>query len=215
VEREHLGAIYYKEKDKTLYRDDTPDFYVVKGVIEAILNDLKIYDYSFARSSDKSSEPFLHPGQSADIFIMDTKIGYVGALSPAIVDSLDIKAHKPSIIVMEIDIDSIVPYAMQVVKYRPLTRYPYIERDTAILVDEAMEVSEIMKLLKSYSSDLIEDVCIFDVYQGKNIAEGQKSIAFNVRYRALDRTLKDDEIDALHGSLIDYIIEKTKGQLRQ
>jgi phenylalanyl-tRNA synthetase beta chain len=215
LEREHLGAIYYKEKDKTLYRDDTPDFYVVKGVIEAILNDLKIYDYSFARSSDKSSEPFLHPGQSADIFIMDTKIGYVGALSPAIVDSLDIKAHKPSIIVMEIDIDSIVPYAMQVVKYRPLTRYPYIERDTAILVDEAMEVSEIMKLLKSYSSDLIEDVCIFDVYQGKNIAEGQKSIAFNVRYRALDRTLKDDEIDALHGSLIDYIIEKTKGQLRQ
>jgi phenylalanyl-tRNA synthetase beta chain len=215
VEREHLGAIYYKEKDKTLYRDDTPDFYVVKGVIEAILNDLKIYDYSFARSSDKSSEPFLHPGQSADIFIMDTKIGYAGVLSPAIVHSLDIKAHKPSIIVMEIDIDSIVPYAMQVVKYRPLPRYPYIERDTAILVDEAMEASEIMNLLKSYSSDLIEDVCIFDVYQGKNITEGQKSIAFNVRYRALDRTLKDDEIDALHGSLIDYIIEKTKGQLRK
>lgn len=210
AEREHLAAIYYKEKTKTLYRDDTPDFYIVKGVIEAILNDLKIYDYSFVRSS----EPFLHPGQSADIYIMDSKIGYAGALSPTIIDVLDIKAHKPSVIVMEIDIDSIIPYAMQVVKYRPLPRYPYIERDTAIIVDSSLEASMLMKWLKSYPSDLIEDMYIFDVYQGKNIPEGMKSIAFNVRYRALDKTLKDDEIDTLHGSLVDYIIEKTKGQLR-
>lgn len=209
-EREHLAALYYKEKSKALYRDDTPDFYIVKGVIEAILNDFKIYDYSFVRSS----EPFLHPGQSADIFIIDSKIGYVGALSPAIVDSLDIKAHKPSVIVMEIDIDSIIPYAMQVVKYRPLPRYPYIERDTAIIVDSLLEAAMLMKWLKSYPSDIIDDVYIFDVYQGKNIPEGMKSIAFNVRYRALDRTLKDDEIDALHKSLVDYILDKTKGQLR-
>jgi phenylalanyl-tRNA synthetase beta chain len=211
VEREHLAALYYKEKSKALYRDDTPDFYIVKGVIEAILNDLRIYDYSFVRSSD----PFLHPGQSADIVIMDNKIGYVGALSPEIVDSLDIKAHKPSLIVMEIDIDSIIPYAMQVVKYRPLPRYPYIERDTAIIVDSLLEASTLMKWLKSYPSDLIEDTYIFDVYQGKNIPEGKKSIAFNVRYRASDRTLKDDEIDVLHKSLVDYILDKSKGQLRQ
>ncbi len=210
IECEHLAALYYKEKSKALYRDDTPDFYIVKGVIEAILNDLKIYDYSFVRSS----EPFLHPGQSADIFIMDSKIGYVGVLSPAIVDSLDIKAHKPSVIVMEIDIDSIIPYAMQVVKYRPLPRYPYIERDTAIIVDSLLEAAMLMKWLKSYSSDLIEDIYVFDVYQGENIPEGKKSIAFNVRYRASDRTLKDDEIDAMHKSLVDYILDKTKGQLR-
>ncbi|WP_333653940.1 phenylalanine--tRNA ligase subunit beta [Dissulfurispira sp.] len=210
-EREHLAALYYKERSKALYRDDTPDFYIVKGVIEAILNDLKIYDYSFVRSS----EPFLHPGQSADIFIMDSKIGYVGALSPAIVDSLDIKAHKPSVIVMEIDIDSIIPYAMQVVKYRALPRYPYIERDTAIIVDSLFEAAMLMKWLKSYPSDLIEDIYVFDVYQGKNIPEGKKSIAFNVRYRASDRTLKDDEIDTLHNSLVNYILDKTKGQLRQ
>ncbi len=219
IEREHLAAIYYKEKGKALYRDDTPDFYIVKGVIEAILNNLRIYDYSFVRSS----EPFLHPGQSADIFIgsqlpvassQSVKTGYVGALSPAIVDSLDIKTHKPSVIVMEIDIDSIIPYAMQVVKYRPLPRYPYIERDTAIVVDSLLEAGMLMKWLKSYPSDLIEDIYIFDVYQGNNIPEGKKSIAFNVRYRASDRTLKDDEIDALHKSLVDYILDKTKGQLR-
>jgi len=211
AEREHLAAIYYKEKTKTLYRDDAHDFYIVKGLVEAILNDLKTYDYSFVRSP----ETFLHPGQSADIFMMDTKIGYVGALSPAIANSLDIKAHKPSVIVLEIDIDSIIPHGMQQVKYRPLPKYPYIERDTAIIVDSAIEASMLMKLLKSYPSDLIEDISIFDVYQGKNIPEGRKSIAFNVRYRASDRTLKDDEIDVLHNSLVNYILDKTKGQLRQ
>ncbi|GER94006.1 phenylalanine--tRNA ligase subunit beta [hot springs metagenome] len=222
VEREHLAALYYKEKSKSLYKDDTANFYIVKGVIEAVLNDLKIYNYSFVRSS----EPFLHPGQSADIYIdrsqktedrgqnSKLKIGYVGALSPTIVDSLDIKAHKPSVIVMEINIESLTPHALQEVKYRPLPKYPYIERDTAIIVDSMLEASSLMKWLKSYPSDLIEDVYIFDVYQGKNIPEGRKSIAFNVRYRASDRTLKDDEIDTLHKSLVDYILDKTKGQLR-
>lgn len=224
LEREHLAALYYKEKSKTLYKDDTPDFYIVKGVIEAIFCDLKIYDYSFGRSS----EPFLHPGQSADIFVHSSpftghgirdavngqRIGYIGALSPEVVSSLDIKAHKPSVIVMEIDIDSMIPYTMQVIKYKPLPKYPYIERDTAIVVDVSLESAMLVKWLKSYRSELIEDISIFDVYQGNNIPEGKKSIAFKIRYRASDRTLKDDEVDALHSSLVDYILDKTKGQLR-
>ncbi|MBI5213172.1 MAG: phenylalanine--tRNA ligase subunit beta, partial [Nitrospirae bacterium] len=210
-EREHLAALYYKEKAKALYKDDTHDFYIVKGVIEAVFNDLKIYDYSFVRSS----EPFLHSGQSADISIMDTKVGYVGVVSPAVIDVLDIKAHKPAVVVMELDIDKLMPYAMQVVKYRALPKYPHVERDTALIVDSSIEASAIIAWLKSYASDTIEDTHIFDVYQGKNIPEGKKSIAFNVRYRAAGRTLKDEEVDALHKSLVDYILDKTKGQLRQ
>lgn len=210
-EREHLAALYYREKTKTLYRDDTHDFYIVKGVIEAILNDLKIYDYSFVRSS----EPFLHSGQSADIFMMDVKVGYVGALSPEIIDVLDIKAHKPAVFVMELDIDMIMPSAMQVVKYRSLPKYPHVERDTALIVDSSLDASAIIAWLKSYASDMIEDIHIFDVYQGKNIPEGRKSIAFNVRYRSSDRTLRDEEIDSLHKSLVDFILDKTKGQLRK
>ncbi|MCL4456210.1 MAG: phenylalanine--tRNA ligase subunit beta [Nitrospirae bacterium] len=209
-EREHLAVLYYKERAKALYRDDTHDFYIVKGIIEAFFNDLKIYDYSFVISS----EPFLHSGQSADIFIMDDKIGYAGALSPEIIDVLDIKAHKPAVFVMELDIDRLMPYTMQVVKYRPLPKYPHVERDTALIVDSSIDASAIIARLKSYASDTIEDIHIFDVYQGKNIPEGKKSIAFNVRYRAAGRTLKDEEVDAAHNSLVNYILDKTKGQLR-
>ncbi len=209
-EREHLAALYYKEKVKALYKDETHDFYIVKGIIEAVFNELKIYDYSFVRSS----EPFLHSGQSADIFMMDVKVGYVGALSPEIIDVLDIKAHKPAVFVMELDIDMIMPSTMQVVKYRSLPKYPHVERDTALIVDSSLNAAAIIAWLKSYVSEMIEDIHIFDVYQGKNIPEGRKSIAFNVRYRSSDRTLKDEEVDSLHKSLVDHILDKTKGQLR-
>jgi len=209
-ERNHFAAALYKEKMRSFYKDDTHDFFVVKGVIEALFDLLKITRYSFARSS----EPFLHPGQSADVFIGGEKIGYVGALSPLIIDRLDIKAHNPSIILAELDVDRIRSYSMQALRYHALPRYPSSERDTALVVDESLESAEIVALLKSYSSDLIEDVTLFDVYRGKNIPEGKKSIAFSIRYRASDRTLKEEEVDTLHDQIVGFVIERTKGQLR-
>src|SRR5208283_5305136 len=209
-ERNHFAAALYKEKIRSYYKDDTHDFFVVKGVIEALFDSLKITSYSFARSS----EPFLHPGQSADVLIGGEKIGYVGALSPVIIDRLDIKAQNPSIILAELNVDLIRPHSMQVLKYHPLPRYPYSERDTALVVDEALESAEIVALLKSYSTDLIDGVTLFDVFQGKNIPEGKKSIAFSIRYRASDRTLKDEEVDALQDRIIGFVMERTKGQLR-
>lgn len=209
-ERNHFAAALYKEKMRSLYKDDTDDFFVLKGVIEALFEALKIGDYSFARSA----EPFLHPGQAADLFIGGSKIGFAGALSPVIAERLDIKAHAPSIILAELDIDLLRPYSMQAVKYHPLPKYPCSERDTALVIDEALASSDIISMLKAFDSDLIEDVTLFDVYKGKNIPDGKKSIAFSIRYRASDRTLKDDEVDALHNKIVAFISGKTNGQLR-
>ena len=207
----YLGAVYYKEKIKSLYRDDTLDFYIIKGIIDNVLNALRIGDFSFVRSS----EPFLHPGQSCDILISGTKVGYCGLISPEITDSLNLRAQTPSLIVMELDLDGLIPYTMQVLKYMPLPRYPFIERDSAILVSSALESSLIMGWVKSYPSELIEDSYIFDVYKGEHIPEGKKSIAFNVRYRSSERTLKDEEIDALHQNIVAFVLSKSEGQLRQ
>ncbi|MCI0469041.1 MAG: phenylalanine--tRNA ligase subunit beta [Nitrospirae bacterium] len=224
VEKENLALLYYSEKSRSLYKEQAHEFYIIKGVAEALLMDLGINDYSFERSQ----EPFLHPGQSADIYLgsqrtgdstqdkeMRQRIGYVGAVSPLIIDSLGIKAHKPSLYVMEICIDPLIPYLRGAIKYSPLPKYPSIERDTAIVVDSSVNASDILHWLKLYPSDIIEDVNIFDVYQGKGIPEGKKSIAFNVRYRAFDRTLRDEEADAIHIALNEYIAGKTNGQIRQ
>lgn len=209
-EKTHLAVACYREKIKNLYKDDAHDFYLMKGLIEAILNSLKISDCSFVRSS----EQFLHPGQSADLYVSKSRAGFIGMLAPFIISSLDIKAYKPQISVLELNLDLLITHSAGNIVYKPLSRYPYIERDTAIIVDSSLESSLIKNMVREYPSDLLEDAYIFDVYQGDNIPEGRKSIAFNIRYRASDRTLKDDDVDTLHKSLVEYILNKTKGQLR-
>jgi len=179
-------------------------------MLDAALEGTGITDYSYVRSN----EPFLHPGRSADIMIGDRKAGFIGALSPSVIERLDIKAQKPSVIIIEIDLNVIISSAKRDKVYKPLPKYPFIERDTAIVVDAALQAAGIIAYLKSYPSDLIEDISIFDVYQGANIGEGKKSIAFNVRYRSPEKTLTDPEVEGLHKAIVDYILEKTGGQVR-
>ncbi|TAN41070.1 MAG: phenylalanine--tRNA ligase subunit beta [Nitrospirae bacterium] len=214
-EKEHAAGVLYQERSKTLYTDETHVFYSVKGFIEAVLREMRIKNYSFIRSA----EPFLHPGQSADIIIGSgaaaVNAGFIGAAHPALVRNLGIKANKPSLVLFELNVDALSAASEGDLTYRPLPKFPFIERDTAVVVDNDLEASALASMLKEFKSDLIEDVSIFDVYTGTNIPEGKKSIAFNVRYRAADRTLKDEEADTLHNSLVEHILKKTKGQLRQ
>ncbi len=209
-ERLHAAAVCYREKAKVLYRDDTNDFYLIKGTVEAVFKSLKLNNYVFMRSS----EPFLHPGQSADIYISDIKIGYIGILAPSVINELDIKAYKPQIAVVELDLEILSAHLSYDIVYIPLSKFPYVERDTAVILDSQVESSLIMNLVREYPTVLIDDAYIFDVYQGSSIPVGKKSIAFNVRYRASDRTLTDEDVDALHKTLVEFILQKTDGQLR-
>lgn len=211
-ERTHVAAIYYKEeKAKTLYKDEVHEFYHIKGLIEAILEELKINNYLFVRSTEK----FLHPGQSADLLIDNSKTGFVGTLAPFVFDNLEIRVYKPRIVVFELNLDKLIEYSKKDIIYKQISKYPYIERDTAIIVDSTLEVSTIKAFITQYKTDLIESFYIFDVYQGKNIPHGKKSIAFNVRYRAFDRTLTDEEVDHLHSAIVNYILDRTNGQIRK
>lgn len=210
-EREHVALLAYREKTKALYRDETPDFYLLKGLVEAILGNLRVGDVSCVRSS----EPFLHPGQSADVVIGGNTVGFFGVLSPVVAESLDLKAQKPSVLVMELDLGGLAPFLGQQARYRALPKYPFIERDIAAVVESSLDASALVGWLRSYGSDLIEEISIFDVYQGGSIPAGKKSLAFRVRYRATDRTLTDDEIEAVHRGLVAHLLEKSGGQLRQ
>ena len=209
-ERHNIGAIYFKEKGPSLWKEEAPDFYIVKGVVESILDELRISDCAFSRSS----EPFVHPGKSCDIMVSGKKAGFIGDLRPEIVESLGLKISRPEIIVAEIYLDDLVPLAQTARTYAPMPKYPFIERDIALIVDNSLPSADIRDRIRSYPSGLVEEVSIFDCYRGKNIPEGKKSLAFTVRYRAKDRTLTDSEIEELHGKLLAYITEKTAGTVR-
>lgn len=211
AEKLRVGGIFYKDKFPSLWKDDTEKFFIVKGVIESILDDLKIKDYKFSNST----QPFLQEGKAADIHISESFVGYLGALSPRIVERLDLKKQKPEIVLFEIDLEVLFSFITESIQYTPVPKYPYVERDMAIIVDEDIPSIKIKELVTSYPTELIEEVSIFDYYKGSNIPSGKKSVALNIIYRSKEKTLTDEEVERIHLSLIKYILEHTGGELRK
>lgn len=206
-----LGGIYYREKRPSLWKEDTHGFFIVKGLIESIFNEFKIKGYTFIHSS----EPFLLNGQSSDIYVYNEKTGYLGLLLSEITEKLNIKKPKPEIFLFEIDINLLTKFIPDFITYVPIPRFPFVERDIAVVVKEEIPSSNILEIIKAFPLDLIEEVLIFDHYKGGNIPKGMKSLAFSIKYRSKERTLTDEEVEKIHLSLVEHILKKTGGELRK
>jgi phenylalanyl-tRNA synthetase beta chain len=98
--------------------------------------------------------------------------------------------------------------------YKQIPRYPSIERDTALIMDDQISAADVLNLFRNYQSDIIEQVELFDYYQGKNIPKDKKSLGIRVTYRSKDRTLAEIEIEPVHGALIDFVTVKTGATIR-
>lgn len=210
VEELRLAGIFYKENIPSIWRDDQPPFFIVKGVLQTLFEEMKIRGSSFI----PSKEAFLHKGKSADIILNNSRIGFIGELGPNVVESLNLKIHKPEIIVFELNIDMMLSFLPERLTYCQIPKHPFIERDIAIVIDEGMTSADVMDTIESYGSEFIEKVELFDHYKGKNIPQHKKSLAFRIIYRSMDRTLTDSEVESIHHALVEYIMEKTGGELR-
>lgn len=211
----HLGLVVKKEEYRSPFGEDPYDFYSLKGVIDGFLRSLKLSNPKYQRSN----EPFLHPGKSADIIVDNITIGSIGELSPKVISKYDFKT-KPKITIAELNLDTILEIHQRAITsmgfsvYKPLSNYPPIKRDNAFLVDVDLQVEKILDLINQYGSELLEDIYVFDLYTGKGIPEGKKSIALRFTYRASDRTLLSEEIDRIHNELVDKILKFTQAELR-
>jgi phenylalanyl-tRNA synthetase beta chain len=213
-EEGRLGGILYREKVPSLWKEDADAFFIAKGALESLLEELKISDYSYS----PSSEPFLHKGRSADIFVAGSRAGYIGVLSPGVIEKLELKKQKPEVVLFEVDTDVLLKMIPDSIRYVSVARYPSVERDIAIVVDETMPSSEVMEIIGAFPSNLsslIEEIRVFDYFRGGNIPSGKKSLAFSIVYRSKDRTLRDEEVEGFHASLLDYLVEKTGGEIRK
>jgi phenylalanyl-tRNA synthetase beta chain len=205
-----LGGILYRENIPSLWKEDVPAFFIAKGAIQSLFEELKIREISYV----PSSEVFLHRGKSADITASGTSLGFIGEIGPYVVEHLDLKVSKPEIIVFELDLDALLALAPEKLIYSPIPKYPAIERDVAIVLDDGISASEVLEHIRGYRSEFIESAELFDHYKGKNIARGRKSLAFRVIYRRSDRTLTDTEVESVHQELVDHLLKKTGGELR-
>jgi len=172
-----------------LYGNDE-DFYTLKGIIETLMARVKL-PVSYTRSA----EPYLHPGRQAAILLGDEQIGVMGELHPLTGEKFDIDTRA---YVAELKLEKI--YAALISErtfYKALPRHPASVRDVSVLADAELAVAEIEGAIRKGAGKVLEAVKLFDVYQGKNIPEGKKSVAYSLTLRAADRTLTVEECDTV------------------
>jgi phenylalanyl-tRNA synthetase beta chain len=208
-EPRRLGAVYFKDDLRSLYPEQAEPFLVLKGSLENLLTMLRVKDVTYKRSE----EPFLHPGKSAEVLIAGQGIGFIGVLTPKVHEALGIKS-KQDIVMFELDLDALLAAIPYKPEYESITRYPSVVRDIALLVDDSVSVSDILALVNAHPCDAIEETSVFDLYKGKGIAEGKKSLAFNIRYRSAQKTFTDEEVEVMHKGLVDDLIKKTGAEVR-
>jgi len=163
------------------------DFFDAKADVEAILELGGIDSIKFVKAEHSA----LHPGQTAQIFDKNQSIGWIGALHPETQKTLDIDA---TVYVFEIDQDALLEADVPV--FAPLSKFPEVRRDIAVLVDENIPVERLIESIKSTSSDVLQEISLFDVYTGKGVDSGLKSVALGLILQGFSRTLTDEDVDS-------------------
>ncbi len=170
------------------------DFFTLKGIIEAIA---KLFGAH--TQYERSTEPYLHPGRQALIKANNKEIGTFGEVHPSVAASYGI---TEKVYVAEIKLDVLLTIEKRKTTYKPLPKFPAVERDFAMLVDRDIPVGNIEKAISSGAGRLLEKIELFDVYQGSQIPEGKKSVAYSVWLRSADSTLTDKEIEDVSNKII-------------
>lgn len=182
------------------------DFFTMKGIVEAVV---KLFGAHI--EYERSSEPYLHPGRQALIKANNKEIGTFGEVHPSIAAAYGIENR---VYTAEIKLDVLFTIEKRKTTYKPLPKFPAVERDFAMLVDIDTPVGNIEKAISSGAGRLLEKIELFDIYQGAQIPAGKKSVAYSVWLRSQDSTLSDKEIDDINNKIIKKL-ENIGAELRK
>jgi phenylalanyl-tRNA synthetase beta chain len=175
---------------------DEVDFYDAKGIVELIFEKLKLPEFSLK----PSGQPFLHPGQSADVYVNERMIGFYGQIHPSIQAKYELTKKA---FILELDLSCLDGVRKaDTISFEPLPKFPAVQRDLALVVSASITAQSIIARIKQLIGDLVEKVDLFDVYQGEQVANGQRSLAFSISYRSKERTLNDNEVNQLQEKLL-------------
>ena len=185
------------------------DFFDLKGVVESLLQQLDVQQVDFARLPDDDCT-YTRPGVSARIQAQETEIGLLGEIHPQALRRFDLKRTA---YIFELNLDRLLPLIPDKKSSRPIPKFPAVARDATLIVDRLIESGKILQCVDQMNEELIEAVQLFDVFEGKPIPKGRKSISFRIVYRSSTRTLEDEEINRLHQKITGQLLEEFKASL--
>ncbi|SDA41193.1 phenylalanyl-tRNA synthetase beta subunit [Lachnospiraceae bacterium G11] len=165
------------------------DFFTMKGVIEEFLEHVGMFDK--ITYDPNSGKKFLHPGRQANVIYGGKVLGYLGEVHPAVCDNYEI-GDKAYVAVLEIP--EILPFTTFDRKYEGIAKFPAVGRDISMLVPKDVLIGQLDDVIRQRGGKILEDCKLFDIYEGSQVKEGYKSVAFSITFRAKDRTLEENDI---------------------
>ena len=188
-----------------LYRD--PDFFDLKGLVEGMLEGCGITEYAM----QKTDLPTFHPGRNAAVLLGDTQVGTFGEVHPEVLENYDLpyKAY-----LFEFDLEALVNATVFSRRFEPISIYPKVERDLAVVVDKNVLSDMPIALIYTTGGEWIESVRLFDVYEGEQVPEGKKSLAYTIVYHSATETLTDKAVNTLHERVVERLHQELGAELR-
>ncbi|MBU3129620.1 phenylalanine--tRNA ligase subunit beta [Clostridium tagluense] len=213
-----IGKVYIPNEDSdklpeernilTIGMYGNVDYLDLKGVVENVIDSLGLKNTSFKRESEN---PTYHPGKTSNLYVKRELVGVVGEIHPSVSDNYEVEQRC---YIAELNLDILYKYADLNKKYNALPKFPAVTRDIALIVDEEVLVQDIEDIIVKQGGNILESTKLFDVYKGKQIAEGKKSIAYAIVYRRVDKTLTDEEVNKVHEKILRTLEHKLGAQLR-
>jgi len=205
------GLLSGKRSDLSWYsKEEDCDFFDLKGIVEAFLNKLKISNIIFSKPINYNDYQYLTPGYIAEIKIDNEIIGVSGQIHSEVIKNYDIKQDA---YIFEINFEKLLKFIPSNINYIKLPKYPSTYRDLTMIIDKNIEVNEIFESIKKNEQQLVESILLFDVYEGKPVPAGKKSVSLRLIYRSQNETLKDEIINQLHSDLCSFAIKKFNADL--
>ncbi len=182
------------------------DFFTVKGILERLASSLRVP----APILQREELPFLHPSQSCAVSVGGRKAGFIGMLHPRICDDIDLPRNTA---VMELEV-SVFEETRTEPHFREIPRFPTLQMDLAVVVDEEVEALSLERTIHEAGGELLYEARLFDLYRGEQVGEGKKSLAFNLVFCAMDRTLRDEEARSSFEAIVAALAERFGARLR-
>lgn len=187
--------------------DSEVDFFWLKGVLEQFLADMVVPDVHFV----PIAHPVLHPGRTAEIRSGDRVVGLLGEVHPRVAKDFDLPRRA---YLAEISIDALMNVVQEEKLTPSLSRFPSVSRDLAFLMPVTQPAEQVQAVITAAAGQFLESVELFDVYQGKSIPEGWRSLAYRLTFRADDRTLADDEVDTAVNTVRSALTDELGAKMR-
>ena len=185
------------------------DFFALKGAVEAILGEIRAADVTF--EAPQIPNPSYHPGRCAQVLVNGQEVGVFGQIHPLVAQNYGVDAE---FYCAELDFDQLMCGQGPDPQYVPLPKFPAVTRDIAVVCGEAVTVGALEDCIRRGAKGLLKEVTLFDIYRGKGVAEGKKSVAFNLVLRADDRSLTAEEADADVKAILETLEKELGAVLR-